>query len=64
MRRYKVSFPFQLKPKPVPLTSWVHSTDSEGNFVLHLWRNKYWRPLAMGGERAKPHRALWRNYSP
>jgi hypothetical protein len=26
--------------------------------VLCLWRNEYERPLAMGGQRAKPTRAL------
>jgi hypothetical protein len=50
--------------KSVSITSCIHNTNSECNFVLCLWRNKYERPLAMGGKRAKPIRALQWNHSP
>jgi hypothetical protein len=59
-----VSFHLSYSQKPVPLTIWVHNTSSKCNFVLCLWGNEYGRPLAMGGKRAKPTRALFWSHSP
>jgi hypothetical protein len=50
-------FPISVKTKNLFL-SLAESINFKCNFILCLWRNEHGRPLAMGGKRTKPTRAL------
>jgi hypothetical protein len=44
--------------KLVPLTGWVHSSDTECHYVLCLWGDQYGRPLALGSRGSGPIEAF------